>query len=122
MLQLKYQALKTLCWGGPNIVTPKQWTENEIMFNQAERSCGFGLSTVLEDTQCFVPILEGYVLKQLLFEQTQANKNKKLVLITNLTVIYNLFSYRRASKGRPRKYALQEEIDTIVKTLDTGFK
>ena len=69
------QLLKTVCWGGPNIVPRPDWIKTGFVFNPPDICNAYGLKAVKGATKAFQLVLEAYILKQLLFE---GKNNKKM--------------------------------------------
>ena len=69
------QMLKTVCWGGPNIVPRPDWIKTGFVFNPPDICNAYGLKAVKGATKAFQLVLEAYILKQLLFE---GKNNKKM--------------------------------------------
>ena len=71
------QNLKTVCWGGPNIVPQPEWMKSGVVFNEAENFSAFGLKAMKGATKAFQLVLEAYILKHLMFEGKSAKKAAK---------------------------------------------
>ena len=86
--------LKTLCWGGPNIIPRQSWIKIGIMFHevnllskkldadnlaplQPEQLHAFGLLATKGATKAFQLVLQAYILKHLMFEGKMAKKAAK---------------------------------------------
>ena len=88
--------LKTLCWGGPNIIPRQSWIKIGIMlhevnkpfaktfrmlnlapFSQPEQLHAFGLLAIKGATKAFQLVLQAYILKHLMFEGKMAKKAAK---------------------------------------------
>ena len=68
------QTLKTVCWGGENIVPRQEWIKGGLVFNEADGLNAFGLRAMKGATKSFQLVLEAYVLKHLLFEGKSTKK------------------------------------------------
>ena len=65
-----------MCWGGPNIVPSPEWVKTGIVFHEQEAVHAYGLKVVRGATKAFQMILQGYVMKHLLFEGKQKKSSK----------------------------------------------
>ena len=72
-----FQNLKTVCWGGENIVPRQEWIKSGLVFNEADSLYAFGLKAVKGATKAFQLVLEAYVLKHLMFEGKSSKKMAK---------------------------------------------
>ena len=85
---LLLQSLKSVCWGGPNIVSCRlyqtsyqilyqvprpEWIKTGLIFNPADALNAFGLKALKGATKAFQLVLQAYIIKNLLFE----GKHKK---------------------------------------------
>ena len=52
-----FQKLKTLCWGGPNIVPRPDWIKTGLIFHDPEQCNAFGLKALKGATKSFQLIL-----------------------------------------------------------------
>ena len=62
-----FQDLKTICWGGPNIVPGPEWVKTGIIFHEPEKLYAFGLQALKGAPKGFQMVLQAYILKHLLF-------------------------------------------------------
>ena len=51
------QSLKTVCWGGPNIVPRPEWIKTGAIFHDPEQTNAYGLKAVKGATKSFQLIL-----------------------------------------------------------------
>ena len=65
--------LKSVCWGGANIVPPPEWIKSGLVFHEQESVHAYGLKCVRGSSKAFQIVLQGYIMKHLLFE----GKHKK---------------------------------------------
>ena len=66
--------LKTVCWGGPNVIPRVEWLKTGIIFNEPDNLHAFGLKGIQGATKAFQMILQAYILKHLLFEGKSSKK------------------------------------------------
>ena len=71
------QNLKTMCWGGPNIVPRPEWIKTGVNFNEPEQLSAFGLKAVKGATKAFQMVVQAYIMKHLMFEGKSAKKAAK---------------------------------------------
>ena len=86
------QMLKTVCWGGPNIIPRQSWIKIGIVFHevtlsqnyllnlsplQPEQLHAFGLLATKGATKAFQLVVQAYILKHLMFEGKMAKKAAK---------------------------------------------
>jgi len=69
--------LKSICWGGPNIVPRPEWIKTGVEFHPPEVTNAYGLKAIKGATKSFQLILEAYILKHLLFESKQTKRATK---------------------------------------------
>ena len=65
--------LKTICWGSPKIIPGQAWIHG-ISFNVPEEPNGFGIKVPGGGTKGFLMVLQGLVLKHLLFAEKPSRK------------------------------------------------
>ena len=76
-----FQDLKKLCWGSAGLIPGQCWNAG-ISFNTPEEANGFGLKVPGGATKGFLIVLQGLVLKHLLFAERATRK--KSVYIKSL--------------------------------------
>ena len=54
---LSFQTLKTICWGGPNIVPRPEWIKSGVEFHAPEVTNAYGLKAIKGATKSFQLIL-----------------------------------------------------------------
>ena len=76
-IHINIQKLKSICWGGPNIVPRPEWIKTGLIFHPAEALHAYGLKVVKGATKAFQLVLQAYIMKHLLFENKQNKKTTK---------------------------------------------
>ena len=69
--------LKTICWGGPNIVPRPDWLKGRLSFLDVGTYHSFGLKVDKGATKAFILLLQSFVLKQIMFDGKTAKKAAK---------------------------------------------
>ena len=72
-----FKELKTICWGGPNIVPRPDWIKGRLNFLDVGTFHSFGLQVDKGATKAFILLLQAYVLKQIMFDGKTAKKAAK---------------------------------------------
>jgi len=110
--------LKTVCWGGPNIVPRNEWVKAGLVFHEAEQLFGYGLNAPKGAAKSFQLVLQAYILKHLMFEGKAGKKARRIGGVDSMNPVVR---EKPLTRGRPVSLAaILRPTETIQRDILVG--